>query len=148
MREDDLPALFAIEDDPGARHMAAFLELSGDLDKYLAKHRRLLADDTITSKVIMVDGELAGSVAAFPMEGELEVTYWIARDFWGKGVATLALSALLRDLPVRPIYARAAADNTGSIRVLERNGFARQGIEHSYAEARGTEIDEVVFQLA
>jgi RimJ/RimL family protein N-acetyltransferase len=40
-----------------------------------------------------------------------------------------------------------AADNSGSIRVLEKNGFKRTGTERGYANARGREIEEFVYQL-
>jgi len=48
----------------------------------------------------------------------MEVTYWLGRDFWGRGLATQALKRMLHLVVDRPIFARAAADNIGSIRVL------------------------------
>jgi [ribosomal protein S5]-alanine N-acetyltransferase len=38
--------------------------------------------------VILVDDEIAGSIASFVVEGDAEVTYWIRRDLWGRGIAT------------------------------------------------------------
>jgi RimJ/RimL family protein N-acetyltransferase len=48
---------------------------------------------------------------------------------------------------VRPLYASAAADNAGSIRVLEKCGFRRTGEVRALAKARGAEITEVFFEL-
>ena len=60
-----------------------------------------------------------------------------------KGVATRALSAFLDDLQVRPLYARAAKDNIGSLRVLEKCGFARIGEDKGFSKPRGVEVEEV-----
>ncbi|MGY3201486.1 GNAT family N-acetyltransferase [Streptomyces sp. TE5632] len=43
--------------------------------------------------------------------------------------------------------ARAAADNTGSVRVLEKCGFEVVGEDRGFANARGAEIDELVLRL-
>ena len=80
-------------------------------------------------------------------KGTPEVTYWIRRDLWGRGIATAALAELLREVTVRPLFARAAADNAGSAKVLLRNGFTRVGEETPYAEARTAEITEHIYRL-
>jgi [ribosomal protein S5]-alanine N-acetyltransferase len=147
VREEDLPVLFEIQTDPDGQHMAAFTDTSNDREKYLRKHRELLADDTVLQRVVVADGAVVGSVASFVLAGDHEVTYWIRRDFWGRGLATRALTALLEEQPVRPVFARAAHDNAASIRVLERNGFVRVGEEESFAEARQGDIREIIFRL-
>jgi RimJ/RimL family protein N-acetyltransferase len=81
------------------------------------------------------------------MDGDTEVTYWIDCSVWGQGVASQALALFLDMVPVRPVYARAASDNVGSLRVLQRAGFAIIGTEISYANARSTEIEETVLRL-
>jgi RimJ/RimL family protein N-acetyltransferase len=81
------------------------------------------------------------------MAGDTEVTYWIDRALWGRGIAGQALRLLLDEVRVRPLYARVAADNAGSLRVLARAGFGVIGEEVSYASARGTEIVEKVLRL-
>ena len=94
-----------------------------------------------------LQGEVVGSVGAYAIEGDTEVTYWIRRDLWGRGLATAALAELLSLVTVRPVRARVAADNVGSTRVLLRNGFTRVGEETAYAEARGEEIKECIYRL-
>jgi [ribosomal protein S5]-alanine N-acetyltransferase len=148
MTEADLDVLFDIQDDDIARHMAAFTSADGgDRDTYVARFRRLLADDTIINKVILVDDEIVGSIASFVLEGDTEVTYWIRRDRWGRGIATAALAELLRQVTVRPLFARVAADNAGSAKVLLRNGFTRVGEDTGYAHARTAEISEHIYRL-
>ena len=148
LAEDDLPTLFAIQLDDTAQHMAAFTDDSAhDLDAYLTKFRRILADESIVNRVVEVAGEVVGSVAVFPIQGDVELTYWIRKDWWGRGVATAAVAAMLREVTVRPLEARVAEDNLGSVRVLEQNGFVRVGSEDSYAEARRATITELIFRL-
>ena len=145
MTEADLDVLFDIQDDDVGQHMAGFTSPDGgDRDSYVARKHRFLADDTTTNKVILVDDEIVGSVASFVVEGDTEVTYWIRRDLWGRGIATAALAELLREVTVRPLFARAAADNAGSTKVLLRN---RVGEETSYADARTAEITEHIYRL-
>jgi RimJ/RimL family protein N-acetyltransferase len=62
-------------------------------------------------------------------------------------VASQALALLLTGVEVRPVYARAASDNAGSLRVLRKAGFAVIGTAVSYAPARRTEIEETVLRL-
>jgi RimJ/RimL family protein N-acetyltransferase len=56
-------------------------------------------------------------------EEKREVGYWIDRAFWGRGVATEALSAFLCLEHIRPLYAGVAKHNVASIRVLQKCGF-------------------------
>lgn len=146
--DDDLPILFAQQRDPVAVQMAAFTAKDpDDWPAYLAHMAKVRADPTITNRVILVAGAVAGSIAVHSWFGDPEITYWIDRSFWGSGVATAALRLFLAEVTTRPLYARAAADNTGSIRVLEKAGFVKIGDERGYANARGAEIDEVVYKL-
>ncbi|MFF1400109.1 GNAT family N-acetyltransferase [Streptomyces sp. NPDC058287] len=148
LREEDLPRLFEIQLDEVARHLAAFVtEEARDRAAYLAKHRKILADPEITNRGVEVDGKLVGSVAVFPIEGDIELTYWIRRDLWGRGVATAAVAGLLEEVSVRPIHARVIEDNTGSVRVLERNGFMRIGSEDAFADARQATVTELIYKL-
>lgn len=76
-----------------------------------------------------------------------EVSYWIGREFWSKGIASKALAQLLSELETRPLYARVAKDNLASIRVLEKCGFVTTSYEKGFANARGEEIEEVIMKI-
>jgi ribosomal-protein-alanine N-acetyltransferase len=145
---DDLPVLFEIQRDQEGQRMAAFTApADDDREAYLAKRRRHLANDAIVSKTIVVADEIVGSVACFEVEGEKEVTYWIRRDHWGRGIASAALAELLAEVKTRPVFGRTADDNLASMRVLERNGFVRTGTDSGFAHARQQEITEIIFRL-
>jgi RimJ/RimL family protein N-acetyltransferase len=148
--EGDLSIFFEQQLDPVANQMAAFTAKDpADKIAFTAKWTKILGDGSITKKTVLFDGQVAGSVIAFlaPWSGHLEVSYWIGREFWGKGIATKALSGILGSLKSRPLYARVANDNLASIRVLEKCGFTVSGNDKGFANARGEEIEEVVLEL-
>ncbi len=148
IEDSDLDALFELGRDPESVRMAAFTAVDpGDrvaFDAHMAKIRAL---PDVTNRAVTVDGRLAGSVAAFVIEGDTEVTYWIDRSFWGQGVAGRALALLLEMVPVRPLYGRAASDNLASLAVLRKAGFVATGTEVSFAHARNAEIEETILRL-
>ncbi|AWE54802.1 N-acetyltransferase [Streptomyces nigra] len=150
MTEDDIPVLFEIQLDEDAQWLAAFTDAGAarDAAAFEQKYRKILADEEIVNRVVEVGGEVVGSVATFPMEGDIELTYWIRKDWWGKGVATAAVAGLLEEVKHRPLHARVVEDNTGSVRVLERNGFVRVGSEDSFAPGRQATVTELIFMLA
>src|SRR5204862_8267494 len=77
----------------------------------------------ITQRTIVAEGQVAGHISCYPHGENIEVTYWLGREFWGRGLATQALNRMLHRVVDRPIFARAATDNIGSIRVLQKCGF-------------------------
>lgn len=146
--DDDLDALFDQMRDPESVWMAAFTsEDPDDRDAFDSRMARLRASPDIILRAITSDGRLVGSIGSFVLEDETEVTYWVDRAFWGRRIAGQALSLLLELVTVRPLHARAASDNTGSLRVLHRAGFRTTGTEISFARARNAEIEETVLRL-
>ncbi|MCH0558611.1 GNAT family N-acetyltransferase [Streptomyces sp. MUM 16J] len=147
VQDDDLPLFFRQMSDPVAVRMAAFgTPDPGDREAFNARWKRLRSSSEVL-RTVLVDGRVAGSAAVYGEPGEREVTYWIDRGYWGQGVATAALRALLAETPERPLYARAAADNAASLRVLATCGFRETARAHGYAHGRGREIEEVVLVL-
>ena len=147
--EADLPTFFAFQLDPEANAMAAFTTKDPtNRDAFMAHWHRILADPTTINRTIVVDGQVAGSVSSYEDAGHPEVTYWLGKNYWGKGLATRALTEFLAHVnPTRPIYARAAKDNIGSLRVLEKCGFTIIGEDTGFANARGREVEEFLLQL-
>ena len=129
--------------------MAAFTTKDpADKEAFEAHWAKILGDNTVTIRTILFQGHVAGHVASFERCGDLEVTYWIGRQYWGQGIATQALADFLQLQQTRPIYARAANDNIASFRVLEKCGFAACGQDKGFANARSQEIEETIFKLA
>lgn len=146
--KDDLNILFEFQLDRDANYLAAFTAKDpNDKAAYLEKYTKLLTDPAINNQTIKVNGEIVGSIAKFVIEGDTEITYWIDKKFWGKGVATTALKEFLKIERTRPIFARAAFDNYGSQKVLEKCGFVKVGKDKGFANARQAEIEEYIYKL-
>ena len=147
--EDDLPLFFDFQLDPDANRMAAFIARDPtDREAFTAHWNKILVEPTCVIRTIVWDGQVVGSVSSYEESGRPEVTYWIGRAHWGKGIATRALTTFLAQVnTTRPIYARAAKDNLGSRRVLEKCGFRVIGEMKGFAKARGAEIEELLLEL-
>ena len=115
--EEDLPIFFDQQLDKDANFMAAFTARDpADHTAFLAHWAKIMADPGITIRTILVDGQVAGHVSVHGWFGEPEVSYWIGKGFWGKGVASQALTQFLDIVTARPLYARVAKDNLASLR--------------------------------
>jgi len=147
--EADLPTFFEYQADPQANHMAAFTAKDPtDREAFTAHWRRIMDDASVIIKTVVRDGQVVGSVLSYEDAGKPEVSYWIGKAHWGKGIATRALSEFLaHGNPARPIFARVAKDNLGSRRVLEKCGFTVIGESKGYANARGADIEELLLEL-
>lgn len=146
----DLPIFFDQQLDADANWMAAFTSRDpADRDAFMAHWTRILADEINIIQTILVDGHVAGHVSSYEDEefGKPEVTYWIGKPYWGKGIATSALSLFLLQNKARPIYARAVKDNIASLRVLQKCGFTPIGEGKGFANARGEEVEEFILKL-
>lgn len=139
--ESDLPIFFEHQLDAEATAMAAFR--AREREAFMTHWRRILGDPTTTVRTVVCDGAVAGNVVVFARGGETLLGYWIGREFWGRGVATCAVRALLAELLERPLHARVATHNTGSIRVLEKCGFAPTGERETGDDG----VEEIVFVL-
>ncbi|MEV0484958.1 GNAT family N-acetyltransferase [Streptomyces sp. NPDC050508] len=148
VHDSDLPVFFRQMNDPESLRMAAFTPKDpADRDAFDAHWKRIRALPGVRNRTVLADGDVVGSAAVYGEPGEREVTYWIDRAYWGKGIATAALRDLLAEEPERPLHARVAADNPASRRVLEKCGFVVSGHDRGFANARGEEIDELVLTL-
>ena len=118
-----------------------------DKEAFSAHWTRILGNESITIKTVLFGGRIAGNVLTFEQFGQREVSYWIGKAYWGQGVATAVLARFLRLVEIRPLYARAARDNFGSIRVLEKCGFTVCGEDSGFSNARDEEVEELAFEL-
>ncbi len=148
IEDRDLDVLFEHSKDRDARRMAAFTSPEAD-DRATFQRRwaRLRSDGSTTNRAIEIDGRVVGHIGSFDLEGHREVTYWIGREDWSRGIATHALQEFLQLEATRPLYAHAASDNAGSIRVLTKCGFLIVGKGREFAHGRNEEADEVVLRL-
>ncbi len=125
VHDEDLPILYEQQLDPEATAMAAFPPR--DRETFLAHWARILADPTVMVRAVVADDDVAGNVVCWKHDGELEVGYWIGKPFWGRGIATRALSTFLQEATERPLHAHVARHNVASRRVLAKCGFVETG---------------------
>lgn len=91
---------------------------------------------------IEYDGKLAGSVGCEIGKDELrtnmEIGFWVAEQFWGKGIATQAVQlfteyALDKFPNIKRIYAQVFDFNVPSMKILENSGYEPEAIlKHAY----------------
>ena len=147
---NDLPTFFEYQRDPDANSMAAFTSKDPtNREAFMGHWARIIDDEAILIQTILCNEQVACHVLSYPNEdvGKPEVSYWLDKTYWGRGIATRALSAFLSRIQERPVYARVAADNAASLRVLEKCGFLRIGTNWDFANARGEEIEEVLLKF-
>lgn len=106
------------------------------------------------TRVIDLDGLLVGSVGITPQTGWrshlAEIGYWVGEEFWGRGIATEAVRQMtawaLADSRYRKLFAPVLGPNSGSMRVLEKNGYSLEGVLRNEVEKNGRYFD--VYQYA
>src|SRR5207248_6611188 len=132
---EDAPALaVAIADQAIARNLAnvPWPYLMRDAEAFLARPR----DPILPSLLIFERGtgapQLVGACGLGRRpSGSVEMGYWIARPFWGRGYATEACTALVdigRALGLASLEGSHFTDNPASARALEKLGFQPLGI--------------------
>ena len=124
VRPEDLPIFFEQQRDPDAVRMAEWF--SRDREAFDAHWVKVLANPTNLARTIEFEGQVAGNIGSFEIEGQRYVGYWLGKSFWGKGIATAALAEFLK-VDSQPLQARVAKSNLASIRVLEKCGFKNVG---------------------
>jgi RimJ/RimL family protein N-acetyltransferase len=152
---EDAPALAsAIADEAIARNLAniPWPYRMRDAEAYLASPR----DPGLPSCLIFERGDgptqLAGACGLGRRpSGAVELGYWLARPFWGRGLATEACGALIaiaRALELPRIEGSHFLDNPASGRVLEKLGFEPTGIVAPRLScARGSEVPARLMRL-
>ena len=144
----DIDLFYAHQQDQVAVRMAAFTSSDlGDRAAFGVRWRRILSETGIWVRTIVADEVAVGHVLRHAVDGHHEVSFWTGREHWGHGHTTAALRLLLAELPERPVYARAAQDNAGSVAVLQRNGFVVFGQDASPAAGRHEVVREYLMAL-
>lgn len=139
-RQDDLDALLRHADDPqvprGLSERFPHPYSRADGEAFLAGR---VVDLRHPVFAIEIDGEACGGIAVRPQAGErahgAELGYWLGRAHWGQGHMTRVVAAyvawVVPALALRRIEANVLDTNPGSARVLEKNGFAEEGIRRA-----------------
>jgi RimJ/RimL family protein N-acetyltransferase len=152
---EDAPALAqAIADETIVRNLssAPWPFALRDAEAFLAAPRDPVLPSLLIFERTDAEPVLAGSCGLGRRpSGAVELGYWIARNHWGRGIATeagQALVAIARTLGIARLEASHFLDNPASGRVLEKLGFQPNGmIAPRLSCARGFEIPARYFRL-
>ena len=152
---EDAPALAAaIADEMIVRNLATAPWPYGlrDAEAFLAQARDPALPSFLIFERTHAEPRLVGSCGLGRRpSGAVELGYWIARSFWGRGYATEAATALIdiaRTLGFTRLEGSHFLDNPASGRVLEKLGFQPLGITAPRMScARGTEAQSRLLRL-
>ena len=133
-------------------HMFPHPYTPADADAWFAY---LAAMPEPTSWAIEVDGAAVGGIGVEPGEGvfarSADFGYWLAEPYWGRGIMTEAVRAVvpvaMDRFGVCRLEAAVFAWNPASMRVLEKCGFTREGISRASVFKDGEITDRVVYAL-
>lgn len=125
------------------RHAAAFL-----------KHASSPGGEP-TNLAIDIGGEAVGGIGFVPGSDverfSCEIGYWLSEDYWGRGIASEALSLLtahlFEHLNMLRVFALPFADNAASIRVLEKAGYVREATLRASSVKFGQPKDQALFAI-
>lgn len=104
---------------------------------------------------IVVDGQAVGCVGIEPQEDverlSAEIGYWLSEDYWGAGIVSEAVKTVcdyvFENTKIIRLFATVYEYNPASMRILEKAGFSRIGIQHKAAIKDGRIIDTHLFEL-
>ncbi len=143
--ENDLAEFYEHQRDPEATQMAAFP--AREQNVFMAHWTKILRDETSLKKTILSDGRVAGNIVSWQEGDDQLIGYWLGKEFWGKGIATKALSEFVDQVKIRPLYAHVVKHNIASRRVLEKCGFIISGETHADSGEGDEAIDEIILKL-
>lgn len=152
---EDAPALTcAIADEAIVRNLSVVPWPYGlrDAEAFLASPRDPVLPSLLIFERTATQPRLVGSCGLGRRpSGAVEMGYWIARPFWGRGFATEACAALVgiaRALGLPALEGSHFIDNPASAGVLEKLGFEPLGIVAPRMScARGAEVPARLMRL-
>jgi RimJ/RimL family protein N-acetyltransferase len=121
-----------------------------DAERYIAA---VAARPRLTSFAIDVAGEAVGSVSLRPGDDverlSAEIGYWLGAQFWGRGIMSDAVRGATAyafdQLGLVRVFALPFARNPASSRVLEKAGYAREGVLRRSAVKDGQILDQHLY---
>ncbi len=153
-QEEDAPALARYADNP---RIAAAMRDRFPSPYTIDDARRFIAMATGPSGnlflAIEVRGEAAGGIGIHPLDdvyrGTAEIGYWLAEPFWGNGIVTASVRAIVPAAFERTgagrIQAGIFSGNPASMRVLEKCGFVREAVHKNAITKNGVVMDEMMY---
>jgi RimJ/RimL family protein N-acetyltransferase len=125
---------------------------------YTLADARAWIEDQIRSReenhwAIEVDGHVVGGIGLVPRDDvnrlNAEIGYWLGEAYWGRGIMTEAVGTVTNYAFHTRGFVRVFAEifewNPASMRVLEKNGYEREGVLRASAIKSGQLIDQVLY---
>ena len=156
---EDWPAMLAYWQAP--RYQAFYPELADPepvvrdlVDRFVAAQT---AEPRRTWQLAIVDpanGQLLGNCGIRvndPERREANIGYELDPNVWGRGYATEAAGAILtfgfETLGMHRVWAECVAENTGSVRVLEKLGMRQEARFREHQRFRGRWWDTLIYAI-
>lgn len=125
---------------------------SEDADQWFSV---LETQNPLTAFAIEVDGQAVGGIGYTPLSGmyckTAEFGYWLGEAYWNRDIATAAVQAMVKcifnELPFMRLEAGVFEWNPASMRVLEKAGFAREGVLRKSVFKDGQLIDRMLYAI-
>lgn len=154
----DAPLLVAYLSDPDIHRNTLrmpFPYTAEDAEAFLAKNFENVEKGVFTQFAVRsTEGLLlgcAGFLDLVPGIHKAEIGYWIAKPFWGQGVATSVVKGLVGigfgEYGLKRICGITFEGNRASERVLEKCGFAFEGLMKHFIEKNGTLINARLYAI-
>lgn len=152
---EDIPSLVRFANNP---RIAATLRdgfpspyTSRDAERFIAQATTPGSRNLVLA--IEVKGEASGGIGINLLEDvcnrTAEIGYWLAEPYWGRGIVTNAVRAIVPvafdRYDITRIQAAIFAVNPASMRVLEKCGFVREAVLRDAVTKNGVTMDEVMF---
>lgn len=104
---------------------------------------------------ICINNEAIGGIGVHPQqdihEKCIEMGYWLAEPFWGKGIMSNAVKEMIdytfKNFDVIRLYARPFSSNIGSQKVLEKSGFTHEATLKKSIYKNGIYLDELIYSV-
>jgi ribosomal-protein-serine acetyltransferase len=132
----------------------AFTTGPEDTASFIVKSLREFAEGSGLVLGIWCQGEFAGTVGCHPFDlanKRVEIGYWLAERWQGKGIVTAACKALVdhlfEELHMHRVEIRAAPDNYKSRAIAIRLGFAEEGVAREAQLRNGCWYDLVMYSM-
>ena len=152
---DDVPSIVrAIDDWEVVRWLSRvpFPYREQDAVEFVERTQQCFNDGTAHRFLVVFEEAVVGCVGLDRYEAQIfEIGYWIARRYWGFGIATESVKAVIQfafdQLGQTQIEASCHEKNFASVRVLQKSGFTQTGYGMRFSTALGKNVREIQFLL-
>lgn len=149
-RRDDVDAIYRGLSDFGVASMLARVPspyYRKDAVDWLAQVDEDEDEETVRLAIAFEDGGMIGQVSIERRHGRPVIGYWLSRSYWGGGIMTEALGAIIARFLAgnsdAALHSGVFVDNPASLHIQEKLGFRPVGVSQVYCLARGEMLDHV-----